>query len=86
MSTATPVVNATRARLRKLAAAHGWQAFVNADGTQDTFVRDGRRVSTRWADRGWFDEPVGRFIEALLWVDGTVEHGNTRTARTWLSS
>jgi hypothetical protein len=86
MSTAT--VNRSRASLRKLAATHGWAAFVNASGTQDTFVRDGRRVSTQWAARGWFDAPAGRFYTATLIAHrgADIESGNVADVRAWLTA
>lgn len=94
MTTTTENVNRSRAALRKVAAAQGWTLAAQSDG-QDDFVRGDRAVKVEWADRGWFNAPVGRFLNAFL-IDRTADQddlfacvldtGNLAQARAWLAA
>lgn len=92
MATTTENVNRSRAATRTLAAAQGWTLAAQSDG-QDDFVRGDRAVKIEWAERGWFNAPAGRFLNAYL-IDRTVNQddlfacvldtGSLAQARAWL--
>lgn len=93
----TTTINQSRASIRKLAAAHGWelQPADPKDPHFDAFIRGDRKVHTAWAARGWFDAQAGRFISAFLvdltvadqsGLDAILDDGGVAKVRSWLKA